>query len=70
MARVMCRYQPVLDVPRIAFADSSMLNLLVRMLHTGRLVSPVPVQLGRLLDLTQVRDLLPTADGIDAARTV
>lgn len=62
----------VLDVTRITFADSSMLNLMVRMLHTGRLVvaGPVPVQLGRLLDFTQVRDLLRTTDGIEAARTL
>ncbi|MFD3761471.1 STAS domain-containing protein [Streptomyces sp. NPDC058622] len=62
----------VLDVTQIDFADSSLLNLLVRMLHTGRLVvaGPVPLQLGRLLDLTQVRGVLPTADGIAAARTL
>ncbi|MFD3328018.1 STAS domain-containing protein [Streptomyces sp. NPDC058701] len=62
----------VLDVTRVDFADSSMLNLMVRVLRTGRLVvaGPVPPRLGRLLDLTQVRDLLPTADGIDAARSL
>ncbi|MFD3682816.1 STAS domain-containing protein [Streptomyces sp. NPDC058613] len=62
----------VLDVTEVAFADSSMLNLMVRMLRTGRLVvaGPVPPRLGRLLDLTQVRAVLPTADGIDAARTL
>ncbi|MFF3215540.1 STAS domain-containing protein [Streptomyces sp. NPDC002886] len=63
----------VLDVTRVAFADSSMLNLMVRMLHTDRLVvaGPVPEQLGRLLDLTQVRGILRiTDDGIDAARTL
>ncbi|MFD3679166.1 STAS domain-containing protein [Streptomyces sp. NPDC058613] len=62
----------VLDVTQVAFADSSMLNLMVRMLHTGRLVlaGPVPEQLGWLLDLTQVRAVLPTADGIEAARAL
>ncbi|MCY0945777.1 MULTISPECIES: STAS domain-containing protein [Streptomyces] len=62
----------VLDVTQVAFADSSMLNLMVRMLRTGRLVlaGPVPPRLGRLLDLTQARDLFPTADGIEAARTL
>ncbi|MFJ3841884.1 hypothetical protein ACIPY6_41185 [Streptomyces sp. NPDC090054] len=49
-----------------------MLNLLIRMLRTGRLVvaGPLPPQPGRLLDLTEVRDLLPTANGIQAARTL
>ncbi|MFF4321255.1 STAS domain-containing protein [Streptomyces sp. NPDC001568] len=62
----------IFDVTGITFADSSLLNLLIRMLHTGRLVlaGPVPPRLGRLLDLTQVRDLLPSADGIAAARTL
>ncbi|MFF3017200.1 STAS domain-containing protein [Streptomyces sp. NPDC057939] len=62
----------VLDVTRITFADSSMLNLLIRMLRTGRLVvaGPVPPRLERLLELTQVRDLLPTAEGIAAARAL
>ncbi|MFD3544842.1 STAS domain-containing protein [Streptomyces sp. NPDC058655] len=62
----------VLDVTGIDFADSSMLNLMIRMLRTGCLVvaGPVPPRLGRLLDLTQVRAVLPTADGIDAARAL
>ncbi|MFD3781732.1 STAS domain-containing protein [Streptomyces sp. NPDC058612] len=62
----------VLDVTEVDFADSSMLNLMVRVLRTGRLVvaGPVPPRLGRPLDLTQVRAVLPTADGIEAARTL
>ncbi|MFD3762624.1 STAS domain-containing protein [Streptomyces sp. NPDC058622] len=62
----------VLDVTQIAFADSSMLNLMVRMLRTGRLVvsGPVPARLGRVLVLAEVRGLFPTADGIDAARAL
>ncbi len=62
----------VLDVTGVDFADSSLLNLMVRVLRTGRLVvaGPVPPRLGRLLDLTQVRGLLPTTDGIDAARSL
>lgn len=62
----------VLDITEVDFADSSMLNLMVRMLRTGRLIAagPVPPRLGRLLDLTQLRAVLPTADSIDAARTL
>ncbi|MFD3940765.1 STAS domain-containing protein [Streptomyces sp. NPDC058611] len=62
----------VLDVTQVGFADSSMLNLIIRILRTGRLVmaGPVPPQLGWLLDLTQVRAVLPTADGIEAARAL
>ncbi|MER6639682.1 hypothetical protein ABT285_29620 [Streptomyces microflavus] len=56
----------------MSFADPSMLHLIIHMLHTGPLVlaGPVPLQLGRILDLTKLRDVLPTADGIDVARTL
>lgn len=62
----------VLDVSRVAFADSSMLNEMLLLLRTGRLVlaGPLPDQLARLLDLTQARDLFPVADGIKAASSL
>ncbi|WP_079407421.1 STAS domain-containing protein [Streptomyces sp. 3211] len=62
----------ILDVTQVAFADSAMLNLMMIMLRTGRLVlaGPVPPRLGRVLDLTQARELFPTAAGIDAARSL
>ncbi|MGW2586349.1 STAS domain-containing protein [Streptomyces virginiae] len=62
----------ILDVSRVVFADSSMLNLMVRLLRSGRLVlaGPVPHQLDRLLELTQARDLFPTAESVAAARTL
>lgn len=48
-----------------------MLNLMLILLRACRLAlaGPVPPRLGRVLDLTQARDLFPTADGIDAAGT-
>ncbi|MFD3557562.1 STAS domain-containing protein [Streptomyces goshikiensis] len=62
----------ILDVSRVTFADSTMLNLMLILMRTGRLVlvGPVSPRLGRVLDLTQARDLFPTTDGIDAARTL
>ncbi|MEU9419017.1 STAS domain-containing protein [Streptomyces sp. NPDC051000] len=62
----------VLDVTAITFADSSMLNTMLLLLRAGRLVlaGPMPTQLGRLLDITQARELFPTADTVDAARTL
>ncbi|MFD9359587.1 STAS domain-containing protein [Streptomyces sp. NPDC060031] len=59
----------VLDVSQVGFADSSMLNQMLLLLRTGRLVlaGPVPPQLGRLLDLTEARGLFPVADSVEAA---
>ncbi|MGW7065082.1 STAS domain-containing protein [Streptomyces sp. NPDC054904] len=60
----------VLDVTSVDFADSSMLNLMLLVLRSGRLVlaGPVPDRLGRLLDVTETRALFTTADGVEAAR--
>ncbi|MFD9359971.1 STAS domain-containing protein [Streptomyces sp. NPDC060031] len=60
----------VLDITAVTFADSVTLSLMLHLLRTGRLVlaGPVPPRLDRLLDLTETRDLFPTADGIEAAR--
>ncbi|MFD3808543.1 STAS domain-containing protein [Streptomyces sp. NPDC058611] len=47
----------VLDVSKVAFADSSMLNVMVMLLRSGRLAlaGPVPVQLDRLMEITGCR---------------
>lgn len=60
----------VLDVTGVTFADSAMLNLMLRLRRTGRLVlvGPVPPRMGRLLDLTGTSALFPTAEGVEAAR--
>ncbi|MEU9028981.1 STAS domain-containing protein [Streptomyces sp. NPDC048383] len=62
----------VLDVTQVAFADSSMLNLMLRLRATDRLVlaGPLPAQLARLLDVTSARTLFLTAEGIEAARVL
>ncbi|MFD3699669.1 STAS domain-containing protein [Streptomyces sp. NPDC058646] len=62
----------VLDVSRVAFADSAMLNLMLMLLRSGRLVlaGPIPVQLDRLLEITQCRPLFTTVDSIEAARAL
>ncbi|MFD3776308.1 STAS domain-containing protein [Streptomyces sp. NPDC058612] len=62
----------VLDVSRVTFADSSLLNTLLRLLRTGRLVlaGPLPRCLTRVLDPFRVRGLFPTADSVKAARTL
>ncbi|MFJ9080319.1 STAS domain-containing protein [Streptomyces sp. NPDC102278] len=62
----------VLDVTTVTFADSSMLNVMILLLRTGRLVltGPIAAQLGRLLDLTGAGPLFPTADTVEAARVL
>ncbi|MGW7313905.1 hypothetical protein [Streptomyces sp. NPDC054854] len=55
------------------FADSSLLNLMLLLLRSGRLVlaGPVPDRLGRLLDVTETRALFTMIDGTtDAARAL
>ncbi|MCY0944835.1 STAS domain-containing protein [Streptomyces antarcticus] len=62
----------VLDVSRVTFADSSMLNTMLRLLRTSSLVlaGPLPRTLARVLELTQADRLFPTADGMREARTL
>ncbi|MER6522053.1 STAS domain-containing protein [Streptomyces sp. NPDC001553] len=62
----------VLHVTGVTFADSSMLNVMILLLNTGRLVlaGTVPPQLGRLLDVTQAGQLFTTADTVEAARNL
>ncbi|MGW7059603.1 STAS domain-containing protein [Streptomyces sp. NPDC054904] len=62
----------VLDVSRITFADSSMLNTMFHLLRTGRLVlaGPLPRSLARVLEITQAGPLFPTAGSVEEARTL
>ncbi|MFD9380838.1 STAS domain-containing protein [Streptomyces sp. NPDC059999] len=62
----------VLDVSRLTFADSSMLNEMLRLLRSGRLVlaGPLPASLERVFELTGVGSLFPTAHSLGAARTL
>ncbi|CAM5671459.1 hypothetical protein SAVIM338S_07041 [Streptomyces avidinii] len=62
----------VLDVAQVDFADSTMLNLMLVLLRTRRLVlaGPLPHRLERLLHLTQALDLFEVADSVDAARAL
>lgn len=60
----------VLDVSRLTFADSSMLNEMLRLLRSGRLVlaGPIPPSLRRVFELTGAGSLFPTAVSVEAAR--
>ncbi|MFD3679095.1 STAS domain-containing protein [Streptomyces sp. NPDC058613] len=65
----------VLDVSRVTFADSSMLNTMLHLLHLLRtsslvLAGPLPRTLARVLELTQADRLFPTADGMREARAL
>ncbi|WP_411103014.1 STAS domain-containing protein [Streptomyces sp. cmx-4-9] len=62
----------VLDVSRITFADSSMLNAMFRLRRASTLVlvGPLPRSLERVLQLTQARTLFDVAEDIDTARTL
>ncbi|MFD8951946.1 STAS domain-containing protein [Streptomyces xanthophaeus] len=59
----------VLDVRRVAFADSSFLNLLLtlRLEHDVQLVGPVPRQLARLLEMTGAHLLFDVQDDVPDA---
>ncbi|MER6394366.1 STAS domain-containing protein [Streptomyces sp. NPDC001523] len=61
----------VLDVSRITFADSSMLNEMFRLRRAGDLVlvGPLPPSLARVLELTQALPLFRITHSIDEART-
>ncbi|MDJ0384559.1 STAS domain-containing protein [Streptomyces sp. G-G2] len=59
-----------LDVTGVEFADSTLLNLLLRLRRTGRLVliGPTPHRLNRIFGLPQAGDLFQVVDSVDAAR--
>ncbi|MER5567148.1 STAS domain-containing protein [Streptomyces goshikiensis] len=58
----------VLDVARVAFADSSFLNVLIRLRNTRPVVlaGPLPAQLRRVLEMTGALDLFEVRDRITA----
>ncbi|WP_052714047.1 STAS domain-containing protein [Streptomyces katrae] len=55
----------VIDVTGVAFADSSFLNVLIRLRNTRPVVlaGPLPHQLERLLEMTGARALFTIRDG-------
>ncbi|WP_411105245.1 STAS domain-containing protein [Streptomyces sp. cmx-4-9] len=61
----------IIDVAQVRFADSSMLNALLRAHRTGRLVlaGPLQRQLARLLEMTGASTVLAVTDGLSTART-
>ncbi|MFD3762480.1 STAS domain-containing protein [Streptomyces sp. NPDC058622] len=62
----------VLDVGRVTFADSSLLNTVLNVLDIRSLVlaGPLPQTLARVLELTQADRLFPTAASVEEARTL
>ncbi|MFF1414773.1 STAS domain-containing protein [Streptomyces sp. NPDC058289] len=63
----------VLDLSQVAFADSSMLNELVRLRRTGHplvLAGPLAPQLSRLFELTSAHQIFTITDSIDEARAL
>ncbi|MEU9235938.1 STAS domain-containing protein [Streptomyces subrutilus] len=59
----------VLDVSRVAFADSTFLNVLIRLRNSRPtvLVGPLPNQLHRLLDVTGALSLFEVRDSSASA---
>ncbi|MFI5762436.1 MULTISPECIES: STAS domain-containing protein [unclassified Streptomyces] len=63
----------VLDVSEVAFADSSMLNEMLRLRRTGRplvLAGPLNPQMARLFELTSADQIFTIADSVEAALTL
>ncbi|WP_327302802.1 STAS domain-containing protein [Streptomyces sp. NBC_01298] len=63
----------VLDVSGITFADSSMLNELIRLWRTGRpmvLAGPLNPQVARLLELTSADQLFTVVGSVEVALTL
>ncbi|MFJ6797197.1 STAS domain-containing protein [Streptomyces sp. NPDC091268] len=63
----------VVDVSPITFADSSMLNELIRLRNSGRpliLAGPLNPQMARLFELTSADQIFTVVDGIEAARAL
>ena len=59
----------IVDLSDVRFLDSTGLTQLVRLQreHRIRLVSPLGSQPRKLLELTQLVELIPTFDGVDEA---
>ncbi|MGW1771365.1 STAS domain-containing protein [Streptomyces sp. NPDC002104] len=62
----------VLDLGGVTFADSSMLNELIRVHTTHALVlaGPLPSQLTRLFEVTSADQIFTIVDSIEAARAL
>ncbi|MER7124438.1 STAS domain-containing protein [Streptomyces goshikiensis] len=63
----------VLDVSKVVFADSSMLNEMIQLRHSSRplvLAGPLPPQLNRLFDLTSAHQVFTITDSLEAARAL
>ncbi|MFI5761077.1 STAS domain-containing protein [Streptomyces sp. NPDC051563] len=63
----------VVDLSRVTFADSSMLNALIRLRRTATplvLAGPIPARLARLFELTSAGQIFTIVDGLDAARAL
>ncbi|WP_411105262.1 STAS domain-containing protein [Streptomyces sp. cmx-4-9] len=62
----------ILDMSHVSFADSSLLNLLVVLHRTGRLIlaGPLPDRVTQLLQLTGMDAVLTIAEGLPGARAL
>ncbi|MFD7027874.1 STAS domain-containing protein [Streptomyces sp. NPDC059917] len=63
----------VLDISQITFADSSMLNEMLRLRHTGRplvLAGPLPQRLARLFELTAADQVFTITASLEHARAL
>ncbi|MFG2622460.1 STAS domain-containing protein [Streptomyces sp. NPDC048507] len=62
----------VVDVSAVAFADSSMLNALVQLRRSGRLVlaGPLPAQMDRLFELVSAHQIFTIVGSVEAARAL
>jgi anti-anti-sigma factor len=62
----------ILDMSSVTFADSSLLNVLLRVRRSRRLVlaGPLHDQLDRLLEMTGAQTILTVTDSLAAAREI
>lgn len=62
----------VLDVSRVTFVDSSMLDAMLYLQRSGRLIlaGPLPRLLAQVLEITQADQLFTTAGSVEEARTL
>ncbi|SEE25795.1 anti-anti-sigma factor [Streptomyces sp. TLI_105] len=62
----------ILDMSSVTFADSSLLNVLLSIRCSGRLVlaGPLPDQLDRLFEMTGAQTILTVTNSLAAAREI
>ncbi|MFF3214482.1 STAS domain-containing protein [Streptomyces sp. NPDC002886] len=63
----------VMDLSQVTFADSSMLNALIRLRRCDSrliLAGPIPARLARLFELTSADQIFTIVDRVDAARAL